>query len=149
MENFSLNFLLKDLKKLEKAELFEKVKDLYYDNQKLTNKVHALENLILEYEKKRESKKSKKDRIANYEGYKTEWIMTEKIVFILKRNKLSMRTIEIVNELLKIEPSLNEIYKDKVRTISNYVYNTYSLGFIKRSEKAIGGGYKYEVSPQA
>ena len=143
MENFSLNFLLKDLKKLDKEELFEKVKDLYYENQKLTNKVFDLEELISKYERKIEKKNSKAERIVNYDGYKTEWVMTEKIVFILKRNKIAMSTMQIVNELLKIEPNLNDLYKDKVRTISNYIYTTLNLGFIKRSEKAIGGGYKY------
>ncbi|MDP1801948.1 MAG: hypothetical protein Q8L81_11390 [Bacteroidota bacterium] len=149
METFSLNFLLKDLKKLDKEELFEKVKDLYYENQKLTNRVFDLEELMSKQEKKIEKKKSKIDKIINYDGYNTEWIMTEKIVFILKRNKVAMSTIQVVNELLKIEPNLNEIYKDKVRTISNYIYNTLRLGFIKRSEKAVGGGYNYVIKQQS
>ncbi|MBA2613961.1 MAG: hypothetical protein H0U95_18505 [Bacteroidetes bacterium] len=69
--------------------------------------------------------------------------MTEKIVFILKRNKVAMNTMQIVNELLKIEPNLNELYKDKVKTISNYIYTTLRLGFIMRYDKSIGGGYNY------
>ena len=143
MGSFSLDYLLKDLKKLDKAQLFEQVKVLYYENEKQANKILDLQASIAKYEKKKMKKLPNESHSVNYEGYKPEWIMAEKIVFILKRNKKAMATKEIINELLNIEPSLNEAYKDKIKIVSNFIHNTLKRGFIVRSAKSIGGGYTY------
>lgn len=146
MESFSLNYVLKDLKKLDKEQLFEKIKTLYYENVNLTNKIYDLEDTISKFEKKQEKKKSKKNEVANYTGYNNDWVMAEKIVFILKKNKKSMTTSQLIKQLAILDPKLNELYKDKVKSMSNFIYNTLRLGFIKRCEKSIGGGYKYSLN---
>ena len=146
MESFSLNYLLNDLKKLDKAELFEKIKALYYDNEKLAYRICVLEEEIALYKTKSDKKHVKEDKITNYEGYKSEAVMAEKIVFILKRNKKSMSTSEIIEVLLKLEPKLNDRYKDKVKVISNFIYNTLRCGFIVRDKKSFNGGYKYALN---
>ncbi len=145
MESFSLNYVLKDLKKLDKEQLFEKIKILYYENANLTNKIFDLEDTISKFEKKQEKKKPKENDNANYTGYKNNWVMAEKIVFILKKNKRPMTSLQIIEQLLILEPKLNEIYKDKIKSLSNFIYNTLRLGFIIRNERAIGGGFKYSL----
>lgn len=143
MESFSLNYALRDLKKLDKEELFEKIKTLYYENAKLTNKINDLEETILKFEKKREKKKSKENDVINYDGYNNDWVMAEKVVFVLKKNKKSMTTVQIIEQLIVLDPKLNEIYKDKIKSMSNFIYNTLRLGFIVRVGRSIGGGYSY------
>lgn len=145
MESFSLNYILKDLMKLDKEELFEKLKILYYENEKLKNKVGDLEETVSKYEEKQEKKKLKDKEIVNYDGYSNDWIMAEKIVFVLKKNKKPMSTSQIIKQLLILDPKLNELYKDKIKSMSNFIYNTLRLGFIIRNEKAIGGGFKYSL----
>ncbi|MBL7911679.1 MAG: hypothetical protein JNJ41_11535 [Bacteroidia bacterium] len=146
MESFSLNYVLKDLKKLDKEQLFEKIKTLYYENINLTNKIYDLEETISKHEKKHGKKKLKDSGTPNYADYNNNWVMAEKIVFILKKNKKPMTSLQIIEQLLILDPKLNEIYKDKIKSISNFIYNTLKLGFIIRSHKAIGGGYNYYVN---
>lgn len=146
MDSFSLNYLLKDLKKLDKDDLFEKVKQLYYENQKQSNKILDLEAELAEVKSKVRQKEPKESKTPNYEGFNTQWVMAEKIVFILKQNKKPMTTKEIVNTLLSIEPKLNDAYSEKEKILSNFVYNTLKCGFIERIEKSIGGGYKYVIN---
>jgi hypothetical protein len=145
MDSFSLNYLLKDLKKLDKDELFEKMKELYYDNKKQANKIFDLEAELNKYQNKIENKKSKECKLINYAGYNLGWVMAEKIVFILKRNKKPMSTKEIINELLMIEPRLNDLYSEREKTLSNFIYNTVKCGYIVRIDKSIGGGFKYDL----
>lgn len=146
MESFSLNYTLKDLKKLDREQLFEKTKTLYYENVKLANKIYDLEDTIAKFEKKQEKKKSKENDSANYDGYNNDWVMAEKIVFVLKKNKRPMTSLQIIEQLLILDPKLNEIYNDKIKSMSNFIYNALRLGFIIRSHKAIGGGYNYCVN---
>lgn len=146
MDSFSLNYLLKDLKQLDKDELFEKMKELYYDNKKQANKIFDLEAELNKYQNKIEKKKSKESKAINYEDYNVKWVMAEKIVFILKRNKKPMSTKEIINELLMIEPRLNDLYSEREKTLSSFIYNTVKRGFIVRSDKSFSGGYKYTVT---
>ncbi len=145
MESFSLNYIFKDLKKLDKEELFQKMKTLYYENEKLRNKIGDLEETISKYKEKQEKKKSKAKEIVIYDGYNNDWVMAEKIVFLLKQNKKPMTSFQIIDQLLILEPKLNEKYKDKIKSISNFIYNTLKLGFIIRCDKSMGGGYKYSL----
>ena len=145
MDGFSLNYLLKDLKKLDKDELFEKMKELYYDNKKQANKIFDLEAELNKYQNKIEKKNLKGSEAINYEGYDLKWVMAEKIVFILKRNNKPMSTKEIINELLMVEPRLNDLYSEREKTLSNFIYNTVKCGFIVRVDKSIGGGYNYAL----
>jgi hypothetical protein len=143
MSTISLNYLLKDFKKLDKDELFEKFKELYYDNEKLTNRIFELEVDLKKEKEKNAKEKAKKSTQLDYKGYNKDWVMAEKIVFILKMNKKAMSGREISNELLKLEPNFNLIYDDKVKSISSFIYNTVRLGYVVRVDKKIGGGYKY------
>jgi hypothetical protein len=145
MDSFSLNYLLKDLKNLDNEDLFEKIKELYYDNKKQANKIFELEAELNKYQNKIEKKNLKESRSINYEGYDLGWVMAEKIVFVLKRNKKSMSSKQIINELLMIEPRLNDLYSEREKTLSNFIYNTVKGGFIVRADKLIGGGYKYAL----
>ena len=145
MDSFSLNYLLKDLKKLDKEELFEKMKELYYDNKKQANKIFDLEAELNKYQNQIVTKKSKESKLINYDGYNLTWVMAEKIVFILKRNNKPMSTKEIIDELLMVEPRLNDLYSERKKTLSNFIYNTVKLGFIVRIGKSIGGGYNYAL----
>ena len=123
MESFSLNYTLKDLKKLDREQLFEKTKTLYYENVKLANKIYDLEDTIAKFEKKQEKKKSKENDSANYDGNNNDWVMAEKIVFVLKKNKRPMTSLQIIEQLLILDPKLNEIYNDKIKSMSNFIYN--------------------------
>lgn len=143
MSTISLNYLLKDFKKLDKDELFEKFKELYYDNEKLTNRVFELEAFLKREKEKNAKDKAKKSIQLDYEGYNKDWVMAEKIVFILKKNKQAMSAREISNELLKLEPNFNFKYDNKVKSISSFIYNTVKLGYVARVDKKIGGGFKY------
>ena len=105
MNTISLNYLLKDFKKLDKDELFGKFKELYYDNEKLTNRVFELEAFLKREKEKNAKDKAKKSIPSDYEGYSKDWVMAEKIIFILKKNKQAMSAREISNELLKLEPN--------------------------------------------
>jgi hypothetical protein len=134
MESFSLNYLLKDLKKLDKDELFEKMTELYYDNKKQANKIFDLEAELNKCQIKIEKKSSKESKTISYDGYDLKWVMAEKIVFILKRNKKPMSTKEIINELLMIEPRLNDLYSEREKTLSNFIYNTVKCGFLVRAK---------------
>lgn len=145
MDSFSLNYLLKDLKKLDKDELFEKMKELYYDNKKQANKIFDLEAELNKYQNQIVSKQSKESKLINYDGYDLDWVMAEKIVFILRRNEKPMSTKQIINELLMIEPRLNDLYSEREKTLSNFIYNTVKCGFLVRADKSIGGGYNYAL----
>jgi hypothetical protein len=134
MESFSLNYLLKDLKKLDKEKLFEKMKELYYDNKKQANKIFDLEAELNKCQNKIEKKNSKECKTISYDGYDLNWVMAEKIVFILKRNKKPMSTKQIINELLMIEPRLNDLYSEREKTLSNFIYNTVKCGFLVRAK---------------
>jgi hypothetical protein len=145
MDSFSLNYLLKDLKKLDKEELFEKMKELYYDNKKQANKILDLEEELNKYQNKFEKKNLKECKVINYDGYDLKWVMAKKIVFIIKRNNKLMSTKQIINELLMIEPRLNDLYSEREKTLSNFIYNTVKCGFLVRADKSIGGGYNYAL----
>jgi hypothetical protein len=145
MDSFSLNYLLKDLKNLDKDELFEKMKELYYDNKKQSNKIFDLEAKLNKYQNKIEKKNLKESKAINYDGYNLAWVMAEKIVFILKQNNKPMSTKQIIVELLMREPRLNDLYSEREKTLSNFIYNTVKCGFIVRVDKSIGGGYKYAL----
>lgn len=143
MSSKSLNYLLKDFKELDKDELFDKCKELYYEIERLNNIVYELETELKKERKKNSKEKDTKNVRVDYIGYNKEWVMAEKIVFILKKNKQAMTTKEISVELLKLEPNFNNVYRDIVKSLSAFVHNTVKLGYIVRVDKSFGGGYKY------
>ena len=70
MNNFSLEYLLKDLKRLDTDELFEKTKQLYYENEKQASLILNLEAEIITLKAKVQKQKLKQSKIINYNTYK-------------------------------------------------------------------------------
>lgn len=146
MSDAALNYLLKDIKNLDKYEMFAKYKKLYTQLELANSENLELRETVAKLKQKLQEKAIEKSKTVSYDGYNKNWVMSKKIVFVLKQNKKPMTARDIVELLLSIEPQLNDIYKEKEKILSNYIYNAVKRGYIHSVDKEVGGGYKYAVS---
>lgn len=132
-----------EVQKLDKQRLLIAYKELHKfcleqiaDIEVCEAKIDYLEKRIVE----REKEISKENEIGIYNP---KWMGIDKVIYILKKNSKVMLSSEIQNELLKIEPFLNQKWTNPYSAVITYLGRGVKFGRIIQYDKIGAFGYTY------
>lgn len=133
-----------------KEKLMSLLKELVSE---LKGKEKVIDSFELEFEKKdKEIEHLKKklsvfynqsDSLEKYVGYDPNWLYVDKICFVIGRTKKPLNSHQIVDLLIKIEPSLKLRLLDPFNSITKSIYNAVKLNRLLKYQKTGNYGFTY------
>lgn len=96
---------------------------------------------------KHELKKHEPDKYStpDYTGYQVEWSTIRKVVFILKRNFMALTSLQVMKELLRIEPFYGEAWRDPANSVSRILSRACKNRLIMRDDAPSMGAPLYKI----
>lgn len=131
----------------EFISLVKELVNLQEQNEKLISKQeHQLKNKEIEIDNLKEKLAvfySTDDNLQKYVGYNVDWLYVDKIVFALERSQKPLNSHQIVDILIRIEPTLKQKLLDPFNSITKRIYTGVKLNRITRHNKTGNFGYTY------
>lgn len=134
------------------AELLNVLRGLYRDLRTNEKIIEANELLMQKKDVEIELLKKKLDvfynptfSVTKYTGYNPDWLYIDKVCFVIQRTRKPLNSHQIVELLIKIEPSLSQRLSDPFNSISKSIYNAAKLNRLFRYQKTGNFGYTYII----
>jgi hypothetical protein len=138
------------LQNFTKEQLITKVKELY--NLQLQN-----EKYIAKQERQLENKEIKintlteklsvfdgtNDSLQKFVGYHNDWLYIDKITFVIERSNKPLTSHQIVDILIKLEPTLKQRLLNPFKSITKAIYKGIQLNRLVRHNKTGNFGWTY------
>ena len=81
--------------------------------------------------------------LKKYVGYNVNWLYIDKIVFVIERTRKPLTSHQIVDILIKIEPTLKQRLLNPFNSFTKVIYNGIKLNRLARHFKTGNFGYTY------
>lgn len=145
-KHFVAHLRMNELMGYSQETLVKAVMELESELRKLDKKNRQLEYQVEQLQKKIADIERAKQPLSKYAGYNKKGTTLEKIFFILSRNEKPLRTEEIKQALLLMEPELKERWTNPSNHISQILYLACKRQAITRT-KQFGtlGQYCYQI----
>ncbi|MDP1802997.1 MAG: hypothetical protein Q8L81_16665 [Bacteroidota bacterium] len=116
-----------ELAKLSKDEILDKFKVLFNDSVEMEVSFELLSIKYEEATKKITALEIAQNDKPKYQEFNSEWTGIEKVIYILKENAKALKSDQIENELLSIQPSLQ--FKWRVARTASLKYLTRAVNY--------------------
>ena len=99
---------------------------------KLEKEMKDLKKQLMEMQRKLKIYEPEKYAAPNYMGYQTDWSSIRKVVFILKRNFRALTSLQVMQELLELEPFYKQIWQDPANNVSSLLSRACKNNLVER-----------------
>ncbi len=74
----------------------------------------------------------------SYVGYQQDWPAIRKVIFILKRNAQALTSLQVMQEILELEPFYKQIWQDPANNVSSLLSRACKKNLIVRVGSGMG-----------